>query len=183
MRLLFLILSVMTWTVESKSNVSGEGEWPFDIEVGYSCTYQKGDVRAGDTATLVLSNLGNLSIEQVEVFVKSNKSSGAGIISVVGNEQLLARKDGTFKEWTGSYDNETFHPIAMLSEYCHGINELVISVVGTENSLHIEKFSVTYQMAPAHSVTLMNGTNVYKVMSEEKGGAGILLPSLPDVDH
>ena len=82
MSFLLLILSVMTWTVKDKSTVSGEGLLPYDIEVSYSNSYQKGSVRAGDEAVLRLGHLEGITVQQVELSMRSNKSAGAGIISV-----------------------------------------------------------------------------------------------------
>ena len=67
MKLLLVLLAVMTWTVESKNAVSlsDDSTVPYDIEVGYGCTYQKGDVRANDTATLVLSHLEGITINGI----------------------------------------------------------------------------------------------------------------------
>ena len=172
-----IVAIVMTWTVQSKSLVTGDGQWPYDIEVNYSNTYQKGDVRAGDDAVLSLGNLGNLSVQSIEVWVKSNKSSGAGVFTVNSNGKTVATKSGTFKEWTGDYDNTNYHPIELLSSTIAGVNELVISLHGTENSLHIDRYVITYSPPTPHTVTLMNCGQVFGTLTEEGGGAGVVLPS------
>ena len=180
MKLLLLILSVMTWTVTSKSSVTGDGEWPYDIEVGYSCTYQKGDVCKDDVATLILDNLGGIAVESIKVYVNSNKDSGAGTFTVTGNGQKLATKSGTFKDWVGKYDNSQFYPIEVLSGFHRGLTSLSIELKGTANSLHIEKYVITFQMPPAYSVTLMKGNDIYNTLKETQGGGGVVLPNLPD---
>ena len=183
MKLLLILLSVMTWTVESKNAVSGDGEWPFDIDVLFENSYQKGDVRKGDEAVLLLANLGGMTVEAVEVYVKSNKTEGAGTFTVTGNGEQIAILSGTFKDWTGSYDNSDFHPIPLLSSPCDGIDELAISLVGTANSLHIEKYVIRYTQAPARTVTLMNGNEVHGTQTEPSGHQGVVLPSLSDRDQ
>ena len=180
MKFLLLILSVMTWTVQDKRTVSGDGEWPYDIDVNYSCTYQKGDVRDGDTATLSLANLGGITVNKIEVYVQSNASSGAGTFTVVGNDKTLATKSGTFKDWVGQYDNSKYHPIAILTTERKGLNTLSVTLAGTANSLHIEKYVITYQPAPAYEVTLMVGNDEYSTLAETSGGTGVVLPSLAD---
>ena len=89
MKLLMILLAVMTWTVESKNSVSGEGTWPYSIEVDYSCSYQKGTVRAGDEATLTMSGLGGITVEKVVMHMKANKSSGAGILTILANDKQI----------------------------------------------------------------------------------------------
>lgn len=170
----------MTWTVESKSSVSGEGTWPYDIEVAYNNTYSKGTVRGGDDAVLTLGHLEGITIERIEVYVKSNKTAGAGTFSVLANGTKIGGKSGTFKEWTGQYDNDSFHAILLYSGSKTGVNELVVSLHGTENSLYIEKYVIQYAMGPPNTVTLMRGDRVYTQLTEEQNGAGVLLPGLPD---
>ena len=62
MKMLIIILSVMSWVVESKSSVSGSGDIPTGVSASYSCSYQKGTVRANDEATLILTGMGGLKV-------------------------------------------------------------------------------------------------------------------------
>ena len=183
MRFLLIILAVMTWTVESKNSVSGDGTWPYDIEVSYSNTYTKGNVRKGDVATLTISHLENIDVERVEVYVNSNQSSGAGVFTLTIDGDVAATKSGTFKDWTGAYDNTAFHSITLLSEMWPGVDELEISLTGTENSLHIEKYVITYSAPAPRTVTLMHGADEYTVLEETYAGAGVTLPELPDENN
>ena len=180
MKLLLILLSVMTWTVESKSNVTGEGTWPYDIEVSYSNTYQKGQVRKDDEAVLTLSNLGGITIEQIEVWLKSNKSSGSGRIEVSSNGEQLTVKEGSFKDWFGAYDNSAFHGLNLLKNEKSGVQEIVVDLLGVENSLTVEKYVITYSMGAAYTVKLMNGASEYGELTEAEGQAGVVLPSLSD---
>jgi len=180
MKLLLILMSVMTWTVETNTQVSGEGIWPYDIEVGYTCTYQKGTVRANDVATLSLGNLGGITVETIRVYLRSNKTGGAGTFSVKGNGQVIATKSGSLAEWTGSYDNENFRPVDLIATSVPNIDELDIELTGTANSLYIQKYEIVYSMASPRTVTLMRGDAVYATMSEPSGMQGVLLPSVPD---
>ena len=65
MKLLLVLLTVMTFTIEKKNEVSMAGLWPYDIVVDYANTGTKGNVGAGDKATLSLSGLENIQIESV----------------------------------------------------------------------------------------------------------------------
>ena len=111
MNLLLVLLSVITFTVETKNSVTmtGDGAWPYDISVIYDCSYQTGHVRAGDVATLTLGNLGGMAIEQIEVYVKSNKDAGAGTFEVQANGETVSTKSGTLKNWVGMFDNVNYY--------------------------------------------------------------------------
>lgn len=183
MKLLLVLLSVMTWTVQSKSTVTGDGDVPHGIEVDYACSYQKGTVRNGDVAVLNLGNLGGITVNSIDVYVKSNKNEGAGIFTVTANGATIATKSGTLKEWTGAYDNTNYHAIRLINNDFYGINDLSISLQGTANSLYIDRYVITYVPAPAYTVTLMNGSDVYTIVTEKEGGQGVLLPDVSDFEN
>lgn len=182
MKLLLVILSaIMSWFVASKSKVTCEDAYPKNMQVSYACTYQKGDVRAGDTAKIAFTNMAGMTIERIEVYVKSNKSSGAGEFTVIANGATVTTKSGSFKDWFLEYDKDTYHPIALLSGAMKGVEELSVTLVGTTNSLHIEKYVIEYAEAAPRTVTLMNGNEVYTTLTETAAGAGVTLPLLPDI--
>lgn len=185
MNLLLVLLSVMTFTVESWNSVSvdGDGVLPYNMEVAYDCSFQKGQVRAGDVATLTLGELGGIVVEQIEVYTRSNKEAGAGTFTVQVNGETVSTKSGTLQNWVGKFDNVNYHPISLLSSSVSNVQTLTIQLTGTVNSLHIEKYVITYGTAPAHTVTLMKGDELYGTIKEEEGGQGIILPSLSSPDH
>ncbi len=175
MKFLIIILSVMSFLVETKSSVTPDGTCPHNMEATYSCSYQKGTVRKGDNATLSLYNLDGITIEKVVVTMRSNKQSGAGIFQVDANGSQMAGLAIThdfFKD--GSRD------ICVYSGSCANVDELTISLDGTENSLYIDKYEITWANPSPRSVTLMNGSSEYAVMTERTSGAGVVLPALPD---
>ena len=179
--LLLSILSlIMTWTVETKSTISSSGDVPAAVQAVYACSYQKGTVRNGDNATLTLSGLGGVAIERIEMHMRSNKSAGAGVISVYADGELLAQKEGSLRDWIGKYDNSAFHPIEVFVGRQQLQDSLVINLEGTTNSLYVEKYVITYQQAPAYTATLMEGDDLHTTLTEAVGGVGVLLPSLPD---
>jgi len=179
MNLLLALLTVMTFTVETKNSVSMNGQCPYDIEVAYECSYQKGQVRAGDVATLSLSNLGGMVIEQIEVYVKSNKSAGEGTFTVQANGSTASSKSGSLWLFVGTFDNQNYHAISLLDNSIANVHNLSIKLSGTVSSLYIEKYVISYGTAPARTVTLMNGDEVYGTVKEEAGGQGVTLPGLP----
>ena len=176
MKLLLVLISIMTFTVDSKTKVSAAGEWPYSMEASYACTYQKGDVRANDTATLKVNGLDGITIEQVAVYLKSNKTAGAGVITMMADGTQFYRAEGTYKDWFGAYNNTDFQPLEWSGE--RSVNELTVQIAGTTNSLHIEKYEITWSQAPSepHDVTLMNGTETVTTLH----GTSVVLPSLPD---
>ena len=168
MNLLMLILSVvMTWTVDSKSSVSGEGTYPSLMNVSYSCSYQKGTVRANDEATITFSNMGGMTIDQIEVYLKSNKSAGSGIFYVQANGNAVATIEGSLKDWVGFYDNSEYHSVLLLQKALKNVDELSITLEGTVNSLYIEKYVIQYTPASVKSVTLMKGDTEYTTLTEK----------------
>lgn len=185
MNLLLVLLSIMTFTVEHKNTVSmdGDGVLPYNMEVAYDCSYQKGQVRAGDVATLTLSELGGIVVEKIEVSVRSNKEAGAGTFTVLANGETVSTKSGSLKTWVGKYDNVNYHAISLLTSSVQNVQNLTIQLTGTTSSLYIEKYEITYGNGPARTVTLMNGAEEYSTIKEEAGGQGILLPSLPSLEH
>lgn len=183
MKILMLILSIMAWTVTGNKSVSGTGDVPQGIEADYNNTYNKGQVRANDTATLTLRHLPQITVERIDVYIKSNKSSGAGLFTVTANEMVIATKSGSMMEWVGSYDNQQFHELTLFSGVQEGVSELQISLLGTDNSLYIEKYVIYYSFPPARTVILMNGSAVYDQLTQQESGAAVLLPSLPDVNE
>ena len=182
MRLLLILLSVFTLTVETKNQVSADGTWPYNMEVEYSNTGTKGNVTQDDVAALHVTSLGGIAIEKINVYVKSNQDAGAGNFEARVNEGTvtLATKSGTFKEWTGNWDGQNYHAITLYEGSFANVHDLSIHLIGTANSLHIEKYEVTWAAAPARTVTLMKGNQVYSTITEASGGAGILLPAVSD---
>lgn len=176
MQLLLLLLSVMTFTVQSKSDVEVSGTCPPLLEVSYSCTYQKGDVRAGDTATLSLTGLNGIALETVAIYMKSNKSSGAGKITISADGSVIGQEEGTYADWFGGYNNTDFQPIGWSGT--QKADMLQVQITGTVNSLHIEKYEIQYSEGARYTVTLMNGNEVYQELKEKNGGSGVVLPAL-----
>ena len=178
MKFLMLILSVMSFLVETKNSVKPEGTWPYDMEAVYTCSYQKGTLRKDDRAVLTVIGLDGVSIQKVCIWVKSNKQSGAGKYIVTANKEQIAQGTISHRDLTG--DGSTFVSWDLYSGECADVDELSVIIDGTENSLYIERYEITWSTASPHSVTLMNGYAEYAVMTERSGGSGIVLPSLPD---
>lgn len=174
MKLLLVLLATMTWTVVDKNTVhlSDDSTVPYDINVSYSNTYNAGHVRTGDVATLSLSNLNGITIESVSLAMRSNKNAGAGQISVMADNTSLANMSVNWQSVSNA--------VQVFSGQKNNVNALTITVSGTQNSLYVDAFTITYASRPAYTVTLMNGSRVYATLTEEAGMQGVLLPSMPD---
>ena len=178
MRLLLILLSMMTFTVQDKRTVTADGTWPYEMSASYSCSYQKGDVRAGDTATLTLTGLNGIELEEVAIYLKSNKNSGAGTISITADGTVIGQEEGTYADWFGAYNNTDFQPISWTGT--QKADALQVQITGSANSLHIEKYDIRYVDTDTYTVTLMNGNEVCQTLKEQSGGSGIVLPALSD---
>lgn len=176
MNLLIILLSVMTWTVESKNTVTlTDGTVPYDIEVSYANTYNKGQLRAEDVATLTLSNLGGITVERVSLAMHANAKSGAGVIEVIADGNQLTEKGVTWQ--TVSTDVEVF------SGQQHGVDKLEIKGTGLQSSIYIDAFTIEYSPRAPMSVVLMRGSTPIETLMEEHGMSGVILPWLEDEDH
>lgn len=177
MKLLLIILSVMTWTVESKTAVTlaDGGSVPYDIEVSYTNTYNKGQVRNDDVATLTLGNMGGITIERVSLAMRANAKSGSGVVEVEVNEESLAQKTVTWQ--TVSEDVELF------KGQQHGVETMTISVRGTENSVFVDAFTIEWSPRAPQQVVLMRGSTPIDTLAEEHGMSGVVLPRLQDEDN
>lgn len=184
MKLLLLILSVMTFTVETKSKVSLSGETPSGISAEYACSYQKGSVRKDDTATLTLTKTGDINLQSVTIYLRSNKSAGAGILTVYGDGEVLSSHSGTYHDWFGAYNNENFQPLEIVFPNTAVHDELQIRLEGTANSLHIEKYEIKYTIIPSEpkKVTLYREGQVWRTLQESSAGAGVTLPGCENPD-
>lgn len=183
MKLLLILLSVMTLTIKDKRSVTADGTWPYDFEVSYYNTGNKGSVTAKDTATLTLSHLDGIAIEKVEVYVRSNKDAGSGMFTVTANGEVVTTKSGTYKEWFGAYNNTDFQALSLLEKPIGSVDALVIQLTGLVNSIHIEKYVITWGAQTPKTVTFMQSYRVYTTLTEESANKGVRLPQLPDTAH
>lgn len=171
MNFLLLILSVMTWTVESKNAVklSSGSTAPYGTVAEYMCSYQKGQVRAGDEAVLTLSQLGGITIERVSLSLRANASSGAGTVFVTCNDEQVV--------YQGVSWQNVSEDVEVLRGAEKGVNALSVKVVGTQNSIYVDAFTIEWSSGPAYTVTLMNGDTEYEVLN----GTTVDLPMLEDL--
>ncbi len=179
-----LLAFVATFTVASKSTVKQSGVVPVGTETNYVCTYQKGSVRAGDSAVFELSGWQNIEIDKVTLSMKSNKSGGSGsMVMTMDGKTVWSIANSTFKDWSGAYTisytpiEHTFSPAEPLSN-----GKIRIAIKGTVNSIYIESYSFTYHYAEPkpYKVDLYSGQNKQQSLTETAVGSGVVLPTLTD---
>lgn len=184
MKTFALFAFVATFTVATKSTLEQSGVVPAGTVTEYSCSYKKGDVRAGDSAVFELSGWNNIEIDKVTLSMKSNKNSGSGSMAMTMDGQMVwSIANSTFKDWCGEYTNSvtpiehTFSPAKQLSK-----GQIRILIKGTANSIHIESYSFTYHYAEPrpYNVDLYSGQDKQQSLTETAVGSGIVLPTLAD---
>ena len=187
MKWLCILATITSFLIESKSSVTTDGAFPNGTPtVAYECSYKKGQMTKGHHATLTLEGWQNTEISRITLSMKSNKSSGAGRLSVTMDGNCVWRiDDSSFENWAGGYSTayvpitHTFSPAVKATK-----GDITISVEATENSLYIEKYEIewTQEQARPYVVSLIeDGTTVYAQLYEPTVGAGVVLPTLPDV--
>ena len=188
MSFLCLLAAVASFFIESKTSVSSGGELPEGATATYECTYKKGQLTAGNSATLRLSGWQTTEINRVTLWMKSNQASGAGNLQMtIDGAQVWTIPTQPFSEWAGAYSTE-YVPIAHTFSPAEEVQrgEVAICVSATENSLYIERYEIEWQQAVArpYTVTLIDdGYHTYAELSEQAVGSGVLLPALTDADQ
>lgn len=192
--ILACLCTIVTFTIETKSSVSVSGITPEHSSAEYACTYKKGQLTAGNTATLSLTGWQGLEIHSITLWMRSNKTSGAGTLQMTADGHTCWDiTDATFDNggWrqarqnhddTGGFCTEyvpvshTFTPSIHLLD-----GEICIAVTASQSSLYIEKYEIEYTHAPKRAYTVTFSSTVGDTptaITEEATAAGIILPSI-----
>ena len=174
MKLLLLFAAVMSFAVETKNSVSMDGTYPPTMQFSYENTYQKGQVRSGDTATLSLSHLAGITVERIKLAMRSNKTAGAGTIILTANGTQIASRNVNY--------TDVSVPVVAYASALTNVEDLEITLIGTQNSLYVDTFIVSWSPAAAREVVLMRGDEAVDTLREANGGEGVLLPTMEDED-
>ena len=164
----------MTFAVKTNSSVTVEGEVPGTMQAVYSNTYNKGQVRAGDVATLSLTSMGGITIEDVRLTMRANAKSGAGNVIVTADGEQIGATSVSY--------TDVSEPVVAWTGVMPDVKALTVQIGGTQNSLYIDTFTVSWVPAAARTVTLMHGGTVFAELTESAGGSGIVLPAM-EVDE
>lgn len=183
--LLSILLTLVSFTVENKSSVSVSGVAPMGSSATYENTYKKGQLTAGNSATLTLSGWQETLLNEVTLYMHSNKSSGAGTldISIDGHTVYTIGNYGfNSPYWNDSYSTEDV-PITIAWEPYMDVRQgdISIRIEATENSLYISRYDLNYNTAAkrAYTVTLMSSVGgCVSELKESAIGSGITLPHI-----
>jgi uncharacterized protein YjdB len=143
--------NIVPYTVTITSAVSQSGTVPTGTIYVYASTYtSKCQLTKDHSMTLTLKGWHGYIITGITLSMKSNKSSGAGTLSVVaGSTTIASIEESTFisSNWHGSWSTEYVDvtPTKTKNDYSIKENEyVVITIAATANSLYCASFSITY---------------------------------------
>lgn len=153
----------VTYTLSYTNTIEQSGTPPKSSVATYertSSTGQKGQMTAGNSTRLELRGWDDYIIKEVELQMHSNKSSGAGSLSlVIGNDTLWQIDNQPFsdKSWAGEYTTNWL-PITRSMNTIVKENECIeINISATENSLYINSYTIYYAVPQCYTVTFHTG--------------------------
>lgn len=149
-----------TYTVKSTSAVSVTGKAPSGSIATYSSTYtDKWQLTKGYSMTLTLSGYKGMIVKGITLSMKSNKSSGAGYLSVKAGSESLGSIGSSSSgvnfnhaSWYGKWSKSYVDVKPTLSNTAYTIQtgeNLVIVIGATANSLYCESFTIEYVADPS----------------------------------
>ncbi len=149
----------VTYTLSYTNTIEQSGTPPKSSVATYertSSTGQKGQMTADNSTRLELRGWDDYIIKEVELQMHSNKSSGAGSLSlVIGNDTLWQIDNQPFsdKSWAGEYTTNWL-PITRSMNTIVKENECIeINISATENSLYINSYTIYYAVPQCYTVT------------------------------
>lgn len=177
--------AVITATVESKALATVTGDETGQVEAIFTTTSNYKDrITADNTAQLYLLHLPAGNIDYIAVYVHSNKTGGAGSLSLKLNDVTIGSvADKKFSEWPG----QTGFVAEYVPIYFSGDWEidddatLALQISASANSLYFSKIEVSMSEAEArpYTVTLNWNTedgDLQTTVTEKSIGAGVALP-------
>ncbi len=103
---------------------------------------------AGETACLQLAGFDGKIIKSITLRMKSNKSSGAGSLTITcGNTALSTIDNASFanKSWAGKYQMNLVDIKPDIKQYKVGEGEvLTINLMSSQNSIYCTSYTITY---------------------------------------
>lgn len=164
--------------------MTASGDVPAGATAAYVCTYQKGTISAGNTATLTLTGWQNVDVSKVVLYMKSNKTSGAGSLSMKADDVVvwsIPNAGFNSSAWASGYRTD-YVPVTHTFRTPVSGTVLSIEVKATESSLYISHYEIEYtRHTPVpHTVTYETGidTEHFLPVTESAAGEGIILPDI-----
>lgn len=152
--------ATVTYTVTSTSAVSVSGAAPSGSSATYSSTYNsKCQLTKGSSMTLTLSGYKGMIVKGLTLSMKSNKSAGAGYLSVKAGTTTLSSIGSSNSgvnfnnaSWHGDWSQSYVDVKPTLSNNAYTVKngENIVIVIGaTANSLYCESFTIEYVADPS----------------------------------
>lgn len=177
--------AVISATVESKALATVSGDETGRVQAVFSTTSNYKDrITADNRATLCLLNLPDGRIDYIAVYMHSNKTSGAGSLSLKLNEVTIASvSDKKFSDWPG----QTAFTDEYVPVYFNGPWEisdgttLELKINASANSLYFSQVDVSFTQGAVKPYTVTFNWNTsegdkHTAVTESSIGAGIILP-------
>lgn len=177
----------VTYTLSYTNTIEQSGTPPKSSVATYertSSTGQKGQMTAGNSTRLELRGWDDYIIKEVELQMHSNKSSGAGSLSlVIGNDTLWQIDNQPFsdKSWAGEY-TINWLPITRSMNTIVKENECIeINISATENSLYINSYTIYYAVPQCYTVTFHTGLDTcLPPLTQSAPDKPLILPAWQD---
>ena len=139
---------------------------------------------AGNSTRLELRGWDDYIIKEVELQMHSNKSSGAGSLSlVIGNDTLWQIDNQPFsdKSWAGEYTTNWL-PITRSMNTIVKENECIeINISATESSLYINSYTIYYAVPQCYTVTFHTGLDTCPPpLTQSASDKPLILPAWQD---
>ncbi len=184
-----LLCRAETVTVALTSTSSAqivEQDAPLSVDVTYQQTggNTKGHLTANAVAELEVTGLPAGTVTSVLVYMRSNKSAGAGQMSLTLGDRQLLSFNGSFAEWQGTGYSQTYLPFAAIGSWRVSMEDVLhLHIAATENSLYLGQVEIEYTPDPpviqcAELRCMLNGSVLHSILCEEVAGEGVVLPDM-----
>lgn len=132
-------------------------------------SHSSGRISEGNTAVMTLKGVPEGWITNVTVWMRSNKNSGAGSLSVIVGDSSILSMSGTFAEWVGRFADSN-QPISTGKKaWKYSGQDIVLTVVGEVNSLYLDRMEISYSdhqpvyppdtLQPSQTIRLVQDTD------------------------
>ncbi len=181
------IHGTLTAIVTSYNSAQLTGTVPLGTKVNFDNSSHSGSrVGVGQTAQMLITGLPQGWITSMTVYAHSNKTSGAGELTLSVGDSTYLHYTGTMEDWIGHY-TETDVP---LSTSCAAISycqePILVTLTGTTNSLYLTQVAITFSTSapPCDTIYLSYwdaNIPVLDTLWEMVSGTGIDLPTCPTI--
>jgi hypothetical protein len=143
----------VTYTVASKNSVTTSGDAPEGSSATFVNTYtsNKLQMTKDKSQTYTLSGYDGYTITGITLSMHSNKTSGAGSLSVTsGSEEIASIVNSAFNtaSWYGNWSQDFVDITPAVTEQAVGDGEnVVVQITASANSLYCQSITITYKKA------------------------------------